>query len=122
MAATKISVVYSVTQNVVRTIISNPVDDSHIDLHKQNLQPNEAWLDIPLEASRNFKSVNDVQSYVAGIIGPPSSDRCLVVAGDDTVLAIIKADPIIDDHPAGVLIQDESADVGIKYDFTGGQP
>lgn len=120
MALTKVGVVYSKTQKVVRRIIMNDTDDSYIDTHKNYINlGGEGWLDIPLDVFNQLISTGTFDSYLENIIGKATSDICAVIDGNDMAVLKIHADPIIDEHPDGVLIQDENAVMGEIYNLAG---
>lgn len=126
MTVTKVGVVYSIAQCIFREVIvldHAGADDSEFEIHKSNMKDGEGWLDIPLETFNSFDpnqgdTGNTLQVYIASILGNPSDDKCAVIAGDtDLILAVVAADPRIDSHPDGWLIQDDIASAGWTYDF-----
>lgn len=130
MALTKVSVIYSIAQKLRRELLMSKVDDKEIDIHKYRLQPGEGWLDIPLADFQELTfdgyalldGADSIDGYIARILGCPSSDKCAIIDIDDSVVAVVLADPIIDDHPDGVIIQDDTLVVGDVYDFQSGEP
>ena len=116
MALTKVGVKYSSSQKVRRELIVASTD-ALVDVHKSTILPGEAWLDIPIETFNAFTTPQEVDTYLQGILGNPTSDYCLIIDGTNTIVSIVRADPIIDDHPDGVIIQDTYAQVGWNYDF-----
>lgn len=125
MPVTKVGVIYSKAQNLRRSVIVCGNDDSQYEQFKSALHPNEGWLDIPLEDYASFTlDPNDItagayalDAYIAQILGaPPSSDKCAVINGED-IVSVCCADPSIDEHPDGWIIQDDAAQVGGIYDF-----
>lgn len=113
LSATKICIVYSKRQKVRRRLIKC-AHDAHFQHHK-NLHPNEGWLEIPIKVYEGFKhtiesfSDEKLKAHIAGIIGPPENDRCVVVCPQGTVKHIVCADPTIDFHPDGQIILHEKA-------------
>lgn len=125
---TKVGVIYSQAQLVLRELIICGDDDGYA-VHQARMLPNEGWLEIPIDLYNSFDmeggryNINSVDVYIASVLGEPLSDRCAVVAGDtDIVLSVICADPYIDDHPAGIIVQDDVAVNGEVYDFSAGAP
>ena len=115
---TKVGIIYSLAQLQRRKLISSDVDDAHIDLHKSDMSSSEGWIDCPLSIYNSFADANGLDAWLATMIGDKTSHRCAVVAGDTGIVqAIIGADPVIDDHPLGFVIQDDTAMLGWNYDF-----
>lgn len=118
MTITKIAVVYSKKQKVRRRVIvinHEGGEDAHYDAHKLDLHPGEGWLEIPLDIYRSFQSPHELNDYIALQIGERQSDRCCVVCPiEGTVKHLIHADPEIDFHPAGKIVQHHTAQIGDK--------
>jgi hypothetical protein len=125
MTVTKVLVIYSIAQKVRRTLVKLDhagADDREFAIHEAGMVSGEDKLYIAIDVYKGFdtKLVNGalpLDIYIASIIGPPASDRCAVITGKGRVVAVIAADPRIDDHPDGFLIQDDAAYTGAKYDF-----
>ena len=118
MALTKVGVVYSKSQYVVRRVIYSDSSDEEVDIHQECLLNGEGWIDIPINVYHSFKSPIEIQSYIASaLLSIPTSDNCAVVDGSNMIIACVRADPIIDDHPDGILICDGPATAGDSYDF-----
>ena len=120
---TKVGIIYSLAQLQRRRLIISDVDDSHLDLHRTGMASGEGWIDCPLSIYNSFSDANGLDAWLATMIGDKTSHRCTVVAGDTNVVqCIIGADPIIDSHPAGIVIQDDVSMVGDIYDFEAQAP
>lgn len=125
MPVTKVLVIYSIAQNVRRTLIKldHPgADDREFAIHEACMVAGEGKLYIPVDVYNAFDSnpVNGMlplDNYIAGIIGSRADDRCAVITGEGDVVAVIAADPRIDDHPHGFLIQERELVAGDVYEF-----
>jgi hypothetical protein len=131
MPVTKVLVIYSRAQKVRRRLIKldHPgADDREFAIHEACMVAGEDKLYIPIDVYNGFdsNSVNGALSldncialdnYIAGVIGPHTSDRCVVITGEGRVIATVAADPRIDDYPNGFLIQDDAAYTGGTYKF-----
>jgi|ERR1035437_6394029 hypothetical protein len=116
MELTNVGIIYSKAQKVRREVIVGG-DDPTYRVHKDRLLPGEGWLDCPVEVYQSFTDPNAIDAFLALAIGEATSDSCVVIDNTDKILAVCCADPVIDDHPLGVIIQDDPAQVGDSYDF-----
>ncbi len=121
MALTKVCVIYSRDQLVRRELIVCG-DDADYDVHWRRMQSGEGWLNIPIEVYNNCSMEtgrwgwDSIDTYIAAILGNPKSDICAIVNGEE-IVAVCAADPRIDQHPEGWIIQDDRALTGLVYDF-----
>lgn len=120
MALQTVGVIYSLNQLVRRQTIVPSMDDSELQPFKDMLPDGCGWLDVHISFFYAL-SVEEFDEFIATQIGNAHSDRCAVIYGED-VVAVIKADPSVDEHPEGILIQDDTAEVGDTYDFENGVP
>jgi hypothetical protein len=115
---TIVGVVYSPNQNRVRRVVVSDEHDLHILIHRNMMTHGEQFMVIPKETFDSFTHPNHLHDHVAAVLGSPAtSHTCAVVAADDTIVAAVHADPAIDDHPDGHIIQDDDAVAGLKYDL-----
>ncbi len=108
-----IAVVYSKAQKVMRRmIVLDHANAKHEDFnpHKETLHEGEGWLEISADRTAKFTSFEDLYTYLASIIGSPENDRCVVVCPEGNVKAVVRADPTIDTHPEGEIIEHSCAD------------
>lgn len=117
---TKVGVIYSLSQLVPRIVFEFTYDDTEAEKYKNNIRSGEGWLDVPIEYYDGAEG-SIFRGYISSQIGDPQSDRCAVIYGDGEVITILHADPVIDDHPGGFVIQDNIAMPGDTYDFETGQ-
>lgn len=120
MAATKVLVVYSISQKIRRRLIvlnHQNAHDGEFHHHLVGLLPGEGFFYIPIEVYNAFgnkpadqQSGNTVDHHVASILGNPENDHCALVDSQGNVLSVCCADPLIDKHPDGTLIELEKAD------------
>ena len=110
MPQTKVIIIYSPNQNVRRTTII-PHDDADIDIHVNNISKGEAVL---IGEKSDYDTIGADAMLEKHTESKPSSDRCVVVDGDDNVCCLIKGDPLIDLHSEGRIIQHDEAIVGWK--------
>lgn len=121
MPVTKVGIVYSKSQNRIRRVILSDFDDGHIDRHKNYLLQGEGWLEIPLN-TYNALTKDSIDDHIETLLGgKASSHTCAVIDANNTIIACVCADPVIDDHPDGVIIQEDGAEVGAVYDFENAQ-
>lgn len=65
-------------------------------------------MDIPLEIYEQIKEQKDtpiLDNYIASQIGEPLSDKCHVICEKRGKIAEIHADPDIDFHPEGKIVE-----------------
>lgn len=91
MAQTKVVIIYSPNQNRRRTVVK-PDDDSQIDLHLNNIIKGEAAF---VGTLADYETIGPDAMLEAYTGKTPSSDRCIVVH-NNTVIAVVCADPLID--------------------------
>lgn len=126
MTVTKVLIVYSAAQKIRRTtiILDHPgADDAEFAYWESTIVPGEIAVYIPLD-EYNAMGKSDyselgtsLDQWLAEQIGEPSSDQCAVVDGENGyVSAVVRADPRIDDHPDGFLIQEPELVTGDSYD------
>lgn len=122
MTVTKVGVIYSKAQNRRRSIIKSDIADEHIDIHKNHLLQGERWLEIPLKLYEDFTNPAQIDVYIENVLGAQaSSHKCAIINANDIIVGCVCGDPIIDDVPDGVLIQDDDLEVGMTYDFENGK-
>lgn len=114
---TIVGVVYSPNQLTPRRVIVSSHSDGHVMAHQNILIAGEQFITIPLDTFNQFTEPTHLDNHLESVLGVASSDVCAVVDCDDNIVVAIKADPRIDDHPAGHIIQDDEAVAGLKYDF-----
>ena len=115
MALTKVGIIYSLAQLVRRELIKC-ADDSGYKAHIDRLLPGEGWFEIPIDVYNSFGNPHAIDDYLEASVGAALSDRCAVINGDN-IVAVCCADPAIDRHPDGWIIQDDTAQAGWTYDF-----
>lgn len=111
MAQTKVIIIYSANQNRRRTVIK-PHDDSHVYHHALNIAPGERVL---IGTLADYDSIGPDVMLEKHTGQKASSDRCVVVDADGNVTHGLKADPLIDNHPSGVIHQHDEAHPGWKH-------
>lgn len=99
MASTQYIIVYSPNQNARRRVVK-PDDDSQIAGHIATHLPGEAYLLVSID---DYNSQGPDALLLAHTGNPPSSDHCMIIQ-DGTCLGHCKADPLIDTHPDGELV------------------
>ena len=99
MASTQYIIVYSPNQNVRRRVVQ-PDDDSQIAHHLATNLPGEAYL---LVSIADYNSQGPDALLLAHTGKSPASDHCMVI-NDGACLGHCKADPLIDTHPDGQLV------------------
>ena len=115
---TKVGIIYSLAQLQRRELIISDVDDANIDLHKGRMLAGEGWIDCPISIYNSFTDANGLDAWLATVLGEKTSHRCAVIDGETGIVqAVVGADPIIDQHPDGIIIQDDTAQAGWTYDF-----
>lgn len=114
---TIIGVVYSSNQLTPRRVIVSTDGDNHVMAHQNSLMSGEKFLTIPFETFNKFTHPDHLKDHLSGILGPATSDVCAVIDHQDNIVAVVKADPRIDDHLMGHIIQDDDAVSGLKYDL-----
>ncbi|MCK5612057.1 hypothetical protein KAR91_59855 [Candidatus Pacearchaeota archaeon] len=123
---TKFLIIYSTDQKVRRAVVKCSDDAQYNAWKKSNSSNGLGWLMVPVEEYNAFnedeKSIgNTLDVFVAARLGNPKSDKCVIVHGDGSIKGAICADPRIDDHPDGFLIQDIDAVAGDTFDFETGK-
>lgn len=102
MFNSSVGIVYSLSQRKRRRVII-PFDPKAI------LQNGEALLQQSIE-DYNLRGPD---AAVEDIAGNPLSDRCVLVDPKSlSVISVLHADPQIDIHPQGTLVQHDLADLG----------
>lgn len=120
--ATIVGIVYSPNQLRRRRVVVSDDADEHVMAHALSMQPGEKFLTIDRDTYAVFNHPDQLDDHIATLLGGPKLDHtCAVVAGDNSIVAVVGADPRIDDHPLGVLIQDEAAETGLTYDLDNAQ-
>lgn len=115
---TIIGVVYSPNQNRVRRVIVSDEHDLHVLIHRNMMTHGEQFMTIPKETFDGFTHPDHLHAHVATVLGQPAtSHTCAVVDANDMIVASVHADPAIDDHPDGHIIQEDEAVTGLKYDL-----
>lgn len=75
-------------------------------------------MEIPLDVYNKFSHPDHIDRHIEKILGAKaSSHKCAVVDNNNNIIEVVCADPSIDEHPLGVLIQDDYAVSGAIYDF-----
>jgi hypothetical protein len=123
---TKVGIVYSKSQQVVRRIVklhvglvdgepnrllpAHEIDEEQgFDHHKTVMHPNEGWAEIPIPVYDAFTDHWHVHDHL-GLTGVPSvTDRCAVVNRHGLVVAVGCYDPFIDTHPEGEIVPHATA-------------
>lgn len=112
MTATKVGIIYSVSQNVVRCIMS-PDNDAQLVAFKKTIVPGEAYIEQPIA---------DYQSRGAAVflkeqVGPPLSDRCAVISLEtNKVVTFLAGDPAIDGVLGHKFIPSDKAAIDDQFD------
>lgn len=102
MTKTKVVIVYSPGQGLRRTTII-PDDDSQVPIHTANLAHGEA---VMVGLLSDYRRIGPDAMLVRYLGRKPTTDRCAVINAAGYVVAVIRADPAIDRHPAGRLHRD----------------
>lgn len=101
MTATKVLVIYSKAQKVMRRLVICEQDD-HYKSHIETAHEKEGLLEIPLDLYNTFDA-EKLARYVEDEIGKSTGDECVVICPYGTTKAFIHADPEIDYHPDGEI-------------------
>ena len=123
---TKYLIIYSTDQKVRRAVVKCSDDSNYTAWKKKNSSNGLGWLMVSVAEYNAFnedekKIGNTLDVFVARKLGNPKSDKCVIVYGDGSIKGAICADPRIDAHPAGFLIQDIDAVAGDTFDFETGK-
>lgn len=118
----KALIVYSGRTLVPRRLVV-PDRDEELDQHVAALHPAERYLAVEQDVVRSHPQVGRghvTRHIVAEFHGRPEheipSGRCAVVDASGIVAEVIMADPGIDAHPAGKLIESDVANIGDRWD------
>lgn len=115
MAGTKALIVCSARTKVPRRII-HPDDDAEIADPTQHAGPGEVVHVIDKKHAR----ADTIRSVVASLHGVNEAEipsgRCAVIGPDGVVVHVIMADPELDTHPDGRLVESDEASIGDRWD------
>jgi hypothetical protein len=109
MAVTKIGILYSASQRKRRATLV-PDDDSQLSLMQR--RNGEVYIEQSVEDYRNFGPDHAVTVHAGG---PPLSDRCAVVDSQENVVAVVGADPAIDEISGHTIVQHFDPHVGDRF-------
>jgi hypothetical protein len=114
---TKALIVCSARTKVPRRII-HPDDDAEIADPTQHARGGE----VVHVVDKRHARADTIRSVVASLHGVAESaipsGRCAVVDPTGVVVHVIMADPTLDAHAAGSLIESDSAEIGDRWDGT----
>lgn len=115
MPVTQMAVYYGTQSNILRSIVI-PDDDTQL----QNLvaPPGVTILIVPLAPSNDTAIRAIIAAHTKRAQLGDNDDRCCVIDGTNTVVSIIKADPVIDTLPNATLILSQVAILGDTWDGT----
>ena len=106
MAITKVGIVYSAGQQVIRRIIHPHASDSELDdVHANDISEGEVFVKMDAAAYNTHNCPQGIHTYL-GLSGIPGiSDRHFVIGTNNTVVAIVLGDPACGDaHCHGHMV------------------
>jgi hypothetical protein len=105
-----IGIIYSRAQGRVRRIVVETPGFPRVDYTKDHVGPGESVLVIVPDKP---VGPDECQAILNETLGKQhTSDRCAVVDKDGKVVHVVHADPNIDSHPAGTIVQHDTANIG----------
>lgn len=109
MTATKVGILFSVSQRRRRAVIL-PDSDDQLPLTPR---PGEGYVEQSLA---DFHTLGPDHAVEQAAGGPPLPDRCAVVASNGEVVGALAGDPAIDGVPGHSLVPHAQARRGDRYD------
>jgi len=66
-----VGVIYSLATKARKELIIPTFGYDELEVHKARVQPDEGWLDVPMSIYCRCNNFNEVDAYIASVLGAP---------------------------------------------------